>query len=347
MGLFSKLFKNKQDSTGADSGQYTRAEDRAATDRARSKRASSAEGASRGRAGKDASDPVLPEKKRARRRLVGAIALALAVAVGLPMVLDSEPKPLASDIEIKIPPKDKPAEAVRAAAGVSASAALDASEEIVAAPAAPAAPLMLKPAQEMVTSLTLPPLKSAEAKGEAKAAAKPEPKTERKAEAKPELKADGKGEHKAEAKPEPKAEHKPELKSEPKPDPKTEHKPEPKAEHKPEAKPAARDDGTKPVQSAEDAARALAILEGKGAIKPAESNQRFAVRVAALASQDKVDQLQDKLREAGIKSYTQKVPTPNGELTRISVGPFGSKDEAEKVRAKLVKLGLGGALVPL
>ena len=79
MGLFSKFGKNKQQSP-EDSGYYRAADDRAITERARSKRASSADGAgaTRSRARKDAPDPVLPEKKRARRRLVGAIALALA-----------------------------------------------------------------------------------------------------------------------------------------------------------------------------------------------------------------------------------------------------------------------------
>ena len=116
MGLFSKLGKNKQDTAGQDSGFYTSADDRAMAERARSKRASSADGGATKRRTREREedDAVLPEKKRARRRLVGAIALALAVAVGLPMVLDSEPKPLSSDIEIKIPSKDKPADAVTA-----------------------------------------------------------------------------------------------------------------------------------------------------------------------------------------------------------------------------------------
>lgn len=55
-------------------------------------------------------DPMLPEKKRARRRLVGASALVLAAVIGLPMIFDSEPKPLADDIAIRIPPRDKAAE---------------------------------------------------------------------------------------------------------------------------------------------------------------------------------------------------------------------------------------------
>jgi len=56
-------------------------------------------------------DPTLPEKQRARRRLVGAIALVLAAIVILPMVLDSHPKPVTDDIAIDIPsrPADKAA----------------------------------------------------------------------------------------------------------------------------------------------------------------------------------------------------------------------------------------------
>ncbi|MFA6311986.1 MAG: SPOR domain-containing protein [Sterolibacterium sp.] len=45
-------------------------------------------------------------KKRARRRLVGAIALALAAVIVLPMVMDQEPKPLTQDIQIRIPSQD-------------------------------------------------------------------------------------------------------------------------------------------------------------------------------------------------------------------------------------------------
>lgn len=331
MGLFSKLSKNKQDAS-VDSGHYTRAEDQAASDRARSKRASAADGAARprGRGGKDAPDPILPEKKRARRRLVGAIALALAVAIGLPMLLDSEPKPLASDIAIQIPAKDKPAETLTAgtepAAKVDPVAALDQSEEIVKDLPKAAAKPAVAPA---VAELKLP-AEPPKAKEPAKPAADARlAKAELKPEGKPESKPEHKPEHKPEAKPEARAEHKAEAKTEPKP----EHKPEPKADtRQAEAKSA------KP----EDAARAIAILEDK----PAEPATRYVIQVAALAAQDKVDELQGKLKDAGIKSYTQKVPTPSGERTRIRVGPFPNKEEAEKVRAKLSKLGLNGSLVP-
>ena len=46
-------------------------------------------------------------RRRARRRLVGAIVLALAVAVLVPLLLESDPKPLGEDVSVKIPPIDE------------------------------------------------------------------------------------------------------------------------------------------------------------------------------------------------------------------------------------------------
>jgi DedD protein len=55
----------------------------------------------------EASEPAVDElKRRARRRLVGAVVLALAAAVLLPLLLESEPKPLGDDVSIQIPPVD-------------------------------------------------------------------------------------------------------------------------------------------------------------------------------------------------------------------------------------------------
>lgn len=56
--------------------------------------------------GDAAPDSPLGLKKRARRRLVGAIALALLAVIVLPMVMDQEPRPLTQDIQIRIPSQD-------------------------------------------------------------------------------------------------------------------------------------------------------------------------------------------------------------------------------------------------
>ncbi|KAB8041763.1 SPOR domain-containing protein [Janthinobacterium aquaticum] len=330
MGLFSKLFKNKQESAGEDSGFYVPGEAQAPG----RKRAANTSGGS-SRRSRDAADPALPEKKRARRRLIGAIALALGVAVGLPMLLDSEPKAPINDIGIEIPSKDKvAASAAPAQASVPPAASnngLDQSEEIVDTPMpAKPKPAAAAPAPVLAAAEPAPAKPYTEPQPEPKPVQKPEPK------------------------PEPKPVQKPEPKPKPvevvsKPEHKPEPKPEPKHESKPESKPA------KPAQSTDDAARALAILEGKPSAKPAaekapekaaDSDGRFVVQVAALATQEKVDELQAKLSSAGIRSYTQKVSSAGGERIRVRVGPFGSREEAEKTRAKLQKLGLGGSLVP-
>ena len=52
------------------------------------------------------SDEELQLKRRARRRLIGAIVLVTAIIVVLPMVLDSEPKPVSRDIAVQIPSPD-------------------------------------------------------------------------------------------------------------------------------------------------------------------------------------------------------------------------------------------------
>ncbi|MFL6674711.1 MAG: SPOR domain-containing protein [Massilia sp.] len=321
MGLFSFLSKNKQDRTAEDSGRFiSRAEDDALGERARAKRASSAgEGARRGREGRGAVDPVLPEKKRARRRLVGAIALALAAAVGLPMLLDSEPKPLAGDIAIQIPAKDKaaplpaPSDPAPKAAPVAAADTVDRGEEIVEPPKAPPV-AKSNPAE----------VRSAPASPKPEAARPPAPRPE-----------PAKVEH---LKPEPVKQEppKPEHKAAPKPEPKTV---EPRQAEKAAAKPAARPE-EKRGQPPQDASRALAILEGKDAARAQEaSSDKVVLQVAALGSAEKVAELQAKLREAGIHSFTQKLPRAGGELIRVKVGPY-SRDEAEKVRARLGKLGL-------
>lgn len=77
-------------------------------------------------------DPLLPEKQRARRRLVGALALVLAAVIILPMVLDSEPKPVTSDIAVQIPGKNANLPPVQAKAP---AGSLDSDESVVTAPA--------------------------------------------------------------------------------------------------------------------------------------------------------------------------------------------------------------------
>ena len=53
------------------------------------------------------NDAQLQLKKRARRRLVGAVAFVSVVAIVLPMVMDHEPRQVVPDVEIRIPGQDE------------------------------------------------------------------------------------------------------------------------------------------------------------------------------------------------------------------------------------------------
>lgn len=79
------------------------------------------------------SDEEIQLRKRARRRLVGAVVLAVAVAVLLPMVLDTEPKPVSNNVNIQIPSPDSPAYAPKGAE----PAPVDPAQDSVARPLKP------------------------------------------------------------------------------------------------------------------------------------------------------------------------------------------------------------------
>lgn len=55
-------------------------------------------------------DPAQATKTRARRRLIGAIALGLAAVVFVPMLFDRSQGPVADDIAVQIPDRDSPFE---------------------------------------------------------------------------------------------------------------------------------------------------------------------------------------------------------------------------------------------
>ena len=112
-----------------------------------------------------------------------------------------------------------------------------------------------------------------------------------------------------------KAEVKPEAKLEPKPELKAEAKPEPKSENKPEPK-------------AGDAVRSV-------------------VQVGAYADLAKAKEARAKLESAGFKTYTQEIDTKDGKRIRVRVGPFATKEEADKTAEKIRKLNLQTSVLKL
>ena len=142
---------------------------------------------------KPVSEEELQLKKRARRRLIGAIALVAAVAAVLPMVLDSEPKPTSQEVSIQIPaPGVKgsvatnapgmPATATKAPPAAKGEAKVEPNTEtkapaapaVTTAPApvvAPVAPPVEKPVPKVVETA---PAKAAEKPATAAAAGTPD-----------------------------------------------------------------------------------------------------------------------------------------------------------------------------
>ena len=283
MGLFSFLDKNKQ-ANDEENNPPVKAR--------RTRRSESSEA-------QEPLDPALPEKRRARRRLIGAIALVLAAIIGLPMIFDSEPKPFSDEIAIQIPARDAPVtrQSAPSLPPLELSPPTNRVVEKPSAPIAPDAPIAPKidtPAPVVKNNVAEPVQAEKEVKKEVA------PKESSKENTK-------------------------EI---------TKEKAKDKVNDKSNNKASNKTDSTKQSDS-----------------KNTKSNRdlpiRYVLQVAAVENKSKADDMQEKLKKAGIKSYTQKIPTSAGDRIRIRVGPFVNKEEAEKMRARLRKLGLNGSLQPV
>ena len=255
-------------------------------------------------------DPAEASRTRARRRLIGAVALALAAIVFVPMLFDRTPVAPNDDIGLQIPERDTPFEGRRGVPDPGKSP-LKSSGELPSAPSAsvpvveavaPAVPDTAAP-----TPTATAPDRSAEAVAPPKSAAVVVvPKVAGPA-------------------------------------------PVEKATEKPAAKPAEKvAEKTVPAKPADDP-RALAALEGKDESTPSSSGDthQYAVQIAAFSAPERAKGLRDQLVANGLKSYTESVSTTQGVRTRVRLGPFASRDAADRARAKLKTMKLDGSVVPL
>ena len=247
-------------------------------------------------------------KRRARRRLVGAIVLALAAAVILPLLLEKEPKPLGDDVSVQIPPVDEgrfvnrltppgmPKAAAKSDTKPLPKVTSPGTDSPTAATVAPVTPDATPPAAPSETSAaptpaptTVPPprksVSEAEQKVLAGAGRTPPPKTEA---------------------------------------PVTVAAAPPTAASTPVSVPAA------------PSAAATSAPSGEG----------FAVQIAAFTDDKGANALAAKLKKAGYAStYTEPVETSRGTLWRVRVGGFASRPDADTARAKLKADGWNGIVV--
>ena len=247
-------------------------------------------------------------RKRAKHRLMGTVILVLAGVIGFPLLVDKQPRPIAVDIPIEIPDKNK----------VKPLALPSVAPQTVPAPSTAVSGAVLEVAPPVV-----PPVVT---KSETKTETQPEPKAEAKA---VEKTTDTKAAKEA-------------TKTAVQEAAKTTNKTPEKALDKSLAMAAAE----KP--SADSAAKAQALLDGKEppSVAPA-AEDRLVVQVGAFADATKAREARLKLERAGLKTYTQEVHTKDGQRIRVRVGPFGSRADADKAAEKIKKLDLPAAILTL
>jgi DedD protein len=223
-------------------------------------------------------DSVEAMRRRAKHRLLGTAVLVLVAVIGFPILFETQPRPVAVDIPIEVPDRNKvkplvmPSGAPQSAASASASgqvAVEGAVKPSGAASAAAAKAAVVAPAASIGQKEEIIGDKPA-----AKAAATAEAKA---------------------------------------------------------------DDGTK----------AKALLEGKEPDKTVAGEARFVVQVGAFADADKARDVRQKLERAGLKTYAQVVETKDGARTRVRVGPFASRSQADEVAGRVKAIDLPAAVLAL
>ena len=103
-----------------------------------------------------------------------------------------------------------------------------------------------------------------------------------------------------------------------------------------------------PVPKVDQAAKAQALLDGQVPPKAgADVAARYIVQVGAFADAARAQEVRIKVERAGLKTYTHVADTKEGRRTRVRVGPFATKAEADRVAEKIRRLELPAAILTL
>jgi DedD protein len=281
-------------------------------------------------------------RRRARRRLVGAVVLALGVAVVVPMLLETEQKPLGEDVSVKIPPVDegkfvnrlndpkaapsKPQDAAPSAAESAPSpatsdAAARTSRYDTRVPDAPNAATQgtassdsAAPTRSSIPSAPAPQAADAHASNAtpdkaASGSEKPVIITDKGASA---------GERPASG---------------------TSERPSTSASERTTA-------STSERPSASTSERPSASTSERPSASSAHRDG-FAVQLAAFADDKGANSLAGRLKRAGYAAYTEPLKTSKGTLWRVRVGPYPSREAALAARDKLKTEGQNGIVAAI
>ena len=264
---------------------------------------------------------------RARRRLIGAVALVLLGVIVFPLVFESRPKPVPSNIHLDIPSQTKaPALTLPASAPAPTAASAPVATAAERAPAARAASAVAASVPANPPAPTEPAAGVQPKVGASAAPAEP---------AQPARVAPGPAATESKRNP-----------------PAAPARPAPSAQAQTKAIAGARNalaalEGKSPAQISVAQAEA-ALAHGQPIPEDAApSKARFVVQAGAFADAHAAQAVRARIEKAGLKTYTQVVDTAQGKRIRVRVGPFPTRDAAEQALAKLRRLGLSGAVLTL
>jgi DedD protein len=80
---------------------------------------------------------------------------------------------------------------------------------------------------------------------------------------------------------------------------------------------------------------------------PVAGAGRFVVQVGAYNEAERLKAARQRVEKLGFKSYTQDIDTATGKRTRVRVGPFASRQEAEAAAGKLKAAGMQANILSL
>jgi DedD protein len=282
---------------------------------------------------------------RARRRLIGAVVLVLAAVLGLPLLLETQPRPLSADIGIDVArevqtaevvvatqtergaaPGAAPSPAVPALANGGAASPADAASAVAAA-ALPAAAVVMPPPRTVapparpggtpVPSLPIVPMSPGARPVPGLAVVAPTRRL-------------------------------PDVVTAPVRPPAAHAAPAPRvgAEARaPVARPVA--PPAVPAARSDDPARAKALSGANAKPAAATASPRFVVQVGAFEHAAAAHDTRGKVEKLGLKAYEQAIDAGGSRRIRVRLGPFASREEAERTLQKLRASGMTASVMPL
>lgn len=306
------------------------------------------------------SDPADEIKRRARRRLVGSLALFLTALIVVPALIEGEPQSQRPEIELVFPnkptspvtkaddaavddrvvapPSDLPKEELASLPKLKADHPVTESSPPAQPPAVPAPVPASKPEPRSETQADL--MKALEGKPEGPANKSP---VEKKLEAAKEPPKDTPKDTLKEPpknavnKESTKDTHKEAVKDAPKVVSKDSTKDHANEAHKEKAKPAVEEDPISKFAKAEPSKP-----EPPKADAPAKPSY---VQIAALKDADRAEELRKELASKGFSSKVEAITTDQGKVYRVRIGPVADADKADKTKADLAKQGYNARVV--